>query len=49
MATKKKKDKKKKDWIDKAVERPGTFTAKPKKKAMTYAQLQENVLYNPDE
>ena len=49
MATKKKKDKKKKDWIDKAVERPGTFTAKAKKKGITSAQLQENVLSNPDE
>tara|TARA_B100000945_G_C20424640_1_gene619747 strand:+ start:3222 stop:3449 length:228 start_codon:yes stop_codon:yes gene_type:complete len=49
MATKKKKDKKKKDWIGKAVERPGTFTAKAKKKGITSAQLQENVLSNPDE
>jgi len=49
MATKKKKDKKKKDWIDKAVERPGTFTAKAKKKGITSAQLQENVLSDPDE
>tara|TARA_B100000214_G_C23856858_1_gene576128 strand:- start:535 stop:762 length:228 start_codon:yes stop_codon:yes gene_type:complete len=49
MATKKKKDKKKKDWIGKAVERPGTFTAKAKKKGITSAQLQENVLSDPDE
>tara|TARA_B100000131_G_C18087377_1_gene600738 strand:+ start:76 stop:306 length:231 start_codon:yes stop_codon:yes gene_type:complete len=49
MTTKKKKDKKKKDWIGKAVERPGTFTAKAKKKGITSAQLQENVLSNPDE
>ena len=48
MATKKKKDKKKKDWIGKAVERPGTFTAKAKKKGITSAQLQENVLSDPD-
>jgi len=49
MTTKKKKDKKKKDWIGKAVERPGTFTAKAKKKGITSAQLQENVLSDPDE
>jgi len=48
MTTKKKKDKKKKDWIDKAVERPGTFTAKAKKKGITSSQLQENVLSDPD-
>jgi hypothetical protein len=48
MAIKKKKDKKKKDWIDKAVERPGTFTAKAKKKGITSSQLQENVLSDPD-
>lgn len=49
MANKKKKDKKKKDWIGDAVERPGTFTAKAKKKGITSAQLQENVLANPDD
>ena len=49
MATKNKKDKKKKDWIGDAVERPGTFTAKAKKKGITSAQLQENVLANPDD
>ena len=49
MATKNKKDKKKKDWIGDAVERPGTFTAKAKKKGITSAQLQENVLSNPDD
>jgi len=48
MANKKKKDKKKKEWIGDAVERPGTFTAKAKKKGITSAQLQENVLSNPD-
>jgi hypothetical protein len=45
----KKKDKKKKEWIGDAIERPGTFTAKAKKKGITSAQLQENVLSNPDE
>jgi len=49
MANKKKKDKKKKEWIGDAVERPGTFTAKAKKKGITSAQLQENVLSNPDD
>ena len=50
MATKKKKDKKKKkDWIGSAVDRPGAFTAKAKKRGITSAQLQENVLANPDE
>ena len=49
MTNKKKKDKKKKDWIGDAIERPGTFTAKAKKKGITSAQLQENVLANPDD
>ena len=49
MATKKKKDKKKKEWIGDAIERPGTFTAKAKKKGITSAQLQENVLSNPND
>jgi|TARA_R100000234_G_scaffold92701_1_gene60962 hypothetical protein len=49
MANKKKKDKKKKEWIGDAIERPGTFTAKAKKKGITSAQLQENVLSNPDD
>ena len=50
MANKKKKDtKKKKDWIGSAVDRPGAFTAKAKKRGITSAQLQENVLANTDE
>ena len=49
MANKKKKDKKKKEWIGDAIERPGTFTAKAKKQGITSAQLQENVLSNPDD
>ena len=50
MATKKKKGKeKKKEWIGDAVDRPGAFTAKAKKKGITSAQLQENVLSNPDD
>lgn len=41
--------KKKKDWIKKADIKEGVFTAKAKKKGITSAQLQENVLANPDE
>jgi len=48
MAKAKKKTKKEKEWIGDAVERPGTFTAKAKKKGITSAQLQENVLSDPD-
>jgi hypothetical protein len=43
--TDKKKDKK---WIQKADIKEGVFTAKAKKKGITSAQLQENVLSNPD-
>lgn len=46
MAEKKKKKDKK--WIQKAIDRPGTFTAKAKKRGITSAQLQENVLSNPE-
>jgi len=48
-AKEKKAKKKKKDWIGSAVNSPGTFTAKAKKKGITSAQLQENVLSNPDD
>ena len=41
--------KKKKDWIKKANIKEGAFTAKAKKKGITSAQLQENVLANPDD
>ena len=41
----KKKDKK---WIQGADIKEGAFTAKAKKKGITSAQLQENVLSNPD-
>lgn len=47
MAEKKEKKKDKK-WIQKAIKRPGTFTAKAKRKGITTAQLQENVLSKPD-
>jgi len=45
MADKKKKDKK---WIQGADIKEGAFTAKAKRKGITSAQLQENVLSNPD-
>jgi hypothetical protein len=46
MAEKKKKDKK---WIQGMDMKEGAFTAKAKRKGITTAQLQENVLSNPDE
>ena len=46
MAEKKKKKDKK--WIQKAIDSPGAFTAKAKKRGITSAQLQENVLSNPE-
>jgi hypothetical protein len=45
MAEKKKKDKK---WIQGMEMKEGAFTAKAKRKGITSAQLQENVLSNPD-
>lgn len=45
MAEEKKKDKK---WIQGMDMEEGAFTAKAKKKGITSAQLQENVLSNPD-
>ena len=45
MTNKKKKDKK---WIQGTEMKEGAFTAKAKKKGITTAQLQENVLSNPD-
>ena len=41
----KKKDKK---WIQGMEMKEGAFTAKAKKRGITAAQLQENVLSNPD-
>jgi hypothetical protein len=46
MAEKKKKDK---EWIQSMEMKEGAFTAKAKRKGITTAQLQENVLSNPDE
>ena len=45
MAEEKKKPNK---WIQKADIKEGAFTAKAKRKGITSAQLQENVLSNPD-
>jgi predicted double-glycine peptidase len=46
MADKKKKDKK---WIQGMDMKEGAFTAKAKRKGITSAQLQANVLANPDQ
>jgi hypothetical protein len=46
MTEKKKKDKK---WIQGMEMKEGAFTAKAKRKGITTAQLQENVLSNPDD
>ena len=45
MAEKKKKDKK---WIQGMEMKEGAFTTKAKKRGITTAQLQENVLANPE-
>jgi hypothetical protein len=46
MTKEKKKDKK---WIQGMEMKEGPFTAKAKRKGITSAQLQENVLSSPDE
>jgi len=48
MTEKKKKTKKDKKWIQSAIKKPGTFTAKARKKGITPAQLQANVEKDPD-
>ena len=40
--------KKDKNWIQSAIKKPGTFTAKARKKGITPAQLQANVEKDPD-
>jgi len=45
MSEKKKKDKK---WIQGMEMKEGSFTAKAKRKGITSAQLQENVLASPE-
>ena len=47
MADKKKKKDKK--WIQGMDMKEGAFTAKAKRKGITSAQLQQNVLSNPDD
>jgi hypothetical protein len=42
------KDKKDKNWIDKAEIKKGAFIKKAKSKGITTAQLQENVLADPE-
>jgi hypothetical protein len=42
------KNKKDKKWIQKTDMKEGAFTAKAKKRKITTAQLQENVLSDPD-
>lgn len=39
--------KKKKNFIQKAIKRPGAFTAKAKRRGLTPAQFQRMVLANP--
>ena len=41
-------EKKDKKWIQKMDIKEGAFTAKAKKRGITSAQLQENVLANPE-
>lgn len=48
MAEEKKKEKKEKKWIQGMEMKEGAFTAKAKKRGITSAQLQENVLSNPE-
>lgn len=48
MAEEKKENKKPKKWIQNMEMKEGAFTAKAKRKGITSAQLQENVLANPD-
>lgn len=43
-----KKDKKDKKWIQGADIKEGAFTAKAKSRGISSAQLQENVLSNPE-
>jgi hypothetical protein len=49
MAKKETQEKKQKKWIQSTDMKEGAFTAKAKRKGITTAQLQENVLGNPDD
>tara|TARA_B100001250_G_scaffold414448_1_gene452906 strand:+ start:396 stop:620 length:225 start_codon:yes stop_codon:yes gene_type:complete len=42
------KTKKGDDWIQDATKKPGGFTAKAKRRGITSAQLQNNVLSDPE-
>lgn len=35
-------------WIQKAIKRPGAFTAKARRRGVTPAKLQQRVLANPE-
>ena len=48
MSKKEKQNDKQKKWIQSADMKEGAFTAKARRKGITSAQLQENVLSNPD-
>jgi hypothetical protein len=48
MTDKKEKKKKPTKWIQDAEMKEGAFTNKAERKGITTAQLQENVLSNPD-
>jgi hypothetical protein len=48
MSDKKEKKKKPTKWIQEAELKEGSFTRKAERKGITSAQLQENVLSNPD-
>ncbi len=48
MSKKKTKEDKPNKWIQSSDMKEGAFTAKAKRKGITTAQLQENVLSNPD-
>jgi len=48
MADKKEKKKRPTKWIQDAEMKEGAFTKKAERKGITTAQLQENVLSNPD-
>jgi hypothetical protein len=48
MSKKEKQDDKQKKWIQSSDMKEGAFTAKARRKGITSAQLQENVLSDPD-
>jgi hypothetical protein len=48
MSKKKNKEDKPSKWIQSSDMKSGAFTAKAKRKGITSAQLQENVLNDPD-